>query len=131
MSASQGPVQKYNFLVKDVNDLSRTVKEAFYIASTGRPGPVLIDLPKDVTTCKADFTWPELDMRSYKPTYEGNKWMITQAANLMAKSKKPIIIARRRGDHIRRCKRIKRTGGTYRYTGYYDINGAWRFSGLS
>ncbi|MEK6651915.1 MAG: biosynthetic-type acetolactate synthase large subunit [Nitrospirota bacterium] len=87
------PCTKYNFLVKDVNDLSRTVKEAFYIASTGRPGPVLIDLPKDVTTCKADFTWPELDMRSYKPTYEGNKWMITQAANLMAKSKKPIIIA--------------------------------------
>lgn len=87
------PCTKYNFLVKDVNDLSRTVKEAFYIASTGRPGPVLIDLPKDVTTCKADFTWPELDMRSYKPTYEGNKWMITQAAHLMAKSKKPIIIA--------------------------------------
>lgn len=87
------PCTKYNFLVKDVNDLSRTVKEAFYIASTGRPGPVLIDLPKDVTTCKADFTWPELDLRSYKPTYEGNKWMITQAANLMAKSKKPIIIA--------------------------------------
>ena len=87
------PCTKYNFLVKDVNDLSRIVKEAFYIASTGRPGPVLIDLPKDVTTCKADFTWPELDMRSYKPTYEGNKWMITQAANLMAKSKKPIIIA--------------------------------------
>ncbi|MDP3112771.1 MAG: biosynthetic-type acetolactate synthase large subunit [Thermodesulfovibrionales bacterium] len=87
------PCTKYNFLVKDVNDLSRTVKEAFYIASTGRPGPVLIDLPKDVTTCKADFTWPELDLRSYKPTYEGNKWMITQAAHLMAKSKKPIIIA--------------------------------------
>ena len=87
------PCTKYNFLVKDVSDLSRIVKEAFYIASTGRPGPVLIDLPKDVTTCKADFTWPELDMRSYKPTYEGNKWMITQAANLMAKSKKPIIIA--------------------------------------
>lgn len=87
------PCTKYNFLVKDVSDLSRIVKEAFYIASTGRPGPVLIDLPKDVTTCKADFTWPELDMRSYKPTYEGNKWMITQAANLMAKSKKPVIIA--------------------------------------
>ncbi len=87
------PCTKYNFLVKDVNDLSRTVKEAFYIASSGRPGPVLIDLPKDVTAGKAEFTWPEIDMRSYKPTYEGNRWMITQAAHLMAKSKKPVIIA--------------------------------------
>ncbi|TAL26523.1 MAG: biosynthetic-type acetolactate synthase large subunit [Nitrospirae bacterium] len=87
------PCTKYNFLVKDVNDLSRIIKEAFYIASTGRPGPVLIDLPKDVTVGKADFVWPELEMRSYKPTYEGNKWMISQAAQLMAKSKKPVIIA--------------------------------------
>jgi acetolactate synthase-1/2/3 large subunit len=87
------PCTKYNFLVKDVNDLSRIVKEAFYIASSGRPGPVLIDLPKDVTAGKGDFTWPEIDMRSYKPTYEGNKWMIAQAAQFIAKSKKPVIIA--------------------------------------
>lgn len=87
------PCTKYNYLVKDVNDLARTVKEAFYIASSGRPGPVLIDLPKDVTVGKADFVWPELDIRSYKPTYEGNKWMITQGANLIAKAKKPVIIA--------------------------------------
>lgn len=86
------PCTKYNFLVKDVNDLSRIIKEAFYIASTGRPGPVLIDLPKDVTSGKANFTWPDLDLRSYKPTYEGNKWMISQAAHLIAKSKKPVII---------------------------------------
>jgi len=87
------PCTKYNFLVKDVNDLSRIVKEAFYMASSGRPGPVLIDLPKDVTVGKTEFTWPEIDVRSYKPTYEGNKWMITQAAHLIAKSKNPIIIA--------------------------------------
>lgn len=87
------PCTKYNYLVKDVNDLARIVKEAFYIASSGRPGPVLIDLPKDVTVGKADFVWPELDIRSYKPTYEGNKWMITQGAHLVAKSKKPVIIA--------------------------------------
>lgn len=86
------PCTKYNFLVKDINDLSRTIREAFYIASTGRPGPVLIDLPKDVTTDKASFTWPEINIRSYKPTYEGNKWMISQAAHLIAKSKKPVII---------------------------------------
>jgi acetolactate synthase-1/2/3 large subunit len=87
------PCTKYNYLVKDVNDLSRIIREAFHIATTGRPGPVLIDLPKDVTSGKAEFTWPELDMRSYKPTYEGNKWMITQAAHTIAKAKKPVIIA--------------------------------------
>lgn len=86
------PCTKYNFLVKDINDLSRTIREAFHIASTGRPGPVLIDLPKDVTTEKASFTWPEINLRSYKPTYEGNKWMISQAAHFIAKSKKPVII---------------------------------------
>ena len=87
------PCTKYNYLVKDVNDLSRIIKEAFHIATTGRPGPVLIDLPKDVTSGKTEFTWPELDMRSYKPTYEGNKWMITQAAHSIAKAKKPVIVA--------------------------------------
>ncbi len=87
------PCTKYNFLVKDVKDLSRTIREAFHIATTGRPGPVLIDLPKDVTASKTDFVWPEIDMRSYKPTYEGNKWMIKQAAHQIAKAKKPVIIA--------------------------------------
>jgi acetolactate synthase-1/2/3 large subunit len=87
------PCTKYNFLAKDVNELSRIVREAFYIATSGRPGPVLIDLPKDVTAGKADFTWPEIKIRSYNPTYEGNKWMITQAAHLIAKSKKAVIIA--------------------------------------
>ena len=87
------PCTKYNFLVKDVKELSRTVREAFYIASSGRPGPVLIDLPKDVTAGKAEFTWPEVKIRSYNPTYEGNRWMITQAAHLIAKSKKAVIVA--------------------------------------
>jgi acetolactate synthase-1/2/3 large subunit len=88
------PCTKYNFLVKDVADLAGVIKEAFYIATTGRPGPVLIDLPKDVTTHKAEFVWPEdVKIRSYKPTYEGNKFMITQAAHMIAKAKKPVIIA--------------------------------------
>jgi acetolactate synthase-1/2/3 large subunit len=88
------PCTKYNFLVKDVNDLARIVREAFYIATTGRPGPVLIDLPKDVTAAKAEFVWPQdVKIRSYHPTLEGNKWMITQAAHLIAKSKRPVIIA--------------------------------------
>ncbi len=88
------PCTKYNYLVKDVNDLARIVREAFHIASTGRPGPVLIDLPKDVTAGKGDFIWPQhVHIRSYNPTYEGNKWMIKQAAQEIARAKKPVIMA--------------------------------------
>ncbi|MGD0885336.1 MAG: biosynthetic-type acetolactate synthase large subunit [Thermodesulfovibrionales bacterium] len=87
------PCTKYNYLVKDVRELSKIIREAFHIATTGRPGPVLIDLPKDVTSAKTEFTWPHIDIKSYKPTYEGNKYMITQAAHLMAKSKKAVIVA--------------------------------------
>ncbi|MGO9614463.1 MAG: biosynthetic-type acetolactate synthase large subunit [Dissulfurispiraceae bacterium] len=85
---------KYNILAKDVKDIASQIREAFYIASTGRPGPVLIDLPKDVTSGKTDFVWPEkVHIRSYNPTYEGNKWMIDKAAHEIATSKKPVIIA--------------------------------------
>jgi acetolactate synthase I/II/III large subunit len=87
------PCTKYNFLAKDVKDISKIVRESFHIATTGRPGPVLIDLPKDVTSAKADFTWPEIKIRSYNPTLEGNKWMINQAAQLISKSKKALIVA--------------------------------------
>ena len=88
------PCTKYNYLVKDVRDLARTVREAFHIASTGRPGPVLIDLPKDVTAGKAEFIWPQhIHVRSYNPTYEGNKWMIKRAAHEIARAKKPVIMA--------------------------------------
>ncbi len=86
------PCTKYNYLAKDVGDLSRIVREAFYVAASGRPGPVLIDLPKDVAASKAEFTWPEVQIRSYNPKYEGNKWMISRAAQMIAKSKKAVII---------------------------------------
>jgi acetolactate synthase-1/2/3 large subunit len=88
------PCTKYNYLVKDVKDLARTVREAFHIASTGRPGPVLIDLPKDVTAGKTEFIWPHhIHIRSYNPTYEGNKWMIKRAAHEITQAKKPVIMA--------------------------------------
>ncbi len=88
------PCTKHNYLVKDVADLARTIREAFYIATTGRPGPVLIDLPKDVTNDKTNFHWPEkVTLRGYNPKYEGNKWMIKQAAGLIQKAKRPVIIA--------------------------------------
>ena len=88
------PCTKHNYLVKDVKDLAKTIREAFHIASTGRPGPVLIDLPKDVTTTSAEFEWPkQVDIRSYNPTYHGNKWMIKQSIQMISKAKKPVIMA--------------------------------------
>jgi acetolactate synthase I/II/III large subunit len=88
------PCTKHNFLVKDVKDLAQTVREAFHIAFTGRPGPVLIDLPKDVTAGSTEFVWPdEVKIRSYNPTYQGNKYMINQAVQMIAQAKKPVIMA--------------------------------------
>lgn len=83
---------KHNFLVKDVNDLAQTIKEAFYIATTGRPGPVLVDLPKDVSMASAEFNYPEkVYIRGYNPVYQGNKWQIKQAAEAVWKAKRPIL----------------------------------------
>ncbi len=88
------PCTKYNILVKDVNDLAQAIKEAFYIAASGRPGPVLVDLPKDVALAKTEFTYPEhVYMRSYSPIYKGNKWQIKQAAQEIMKATRPIIYA--------------------------------------
>jgi acetolactate synthase-1/2/3 large subunit len=86
------PCTKHNVLVKDVNDLARIIKEAFFIASTGRPGPVLVDIPKDVSTAKTDFKYPEsVALRGYNPTVMGNKNQIRQAAEEIMKAKKAII----------------------------------------
>ncbi len=87
------PCTKHNYLVKDVKDLARTIREAFHIASTGRPGPVLIDLPKDVTTGICEFEWPkDVNIRSYSPKLEGNKWQMKQAADEIIKAKRPVIM---------------------------------------
>jgi acetolactate synthase-1/2/3 large subunit len=86
------PCTKYNFLVKDVNDMGQIIKEAFYIATTGRPGPVLVDIPKDVAMNKGEFRYPDrVSIRGYNPTYEGNKWQIKQAVEAIHKARKPII----------------------------------------
>ncbi len=88
------PCTKYNILVKDVNDLAQAVKEAFYIATSGRPGPVLIDLPKDVVLAKAAFNYPEsVYIRSYSPNFKGNKWQVKQAVQEILKAKKPVLYA--------------------------------------
>ncbi|HIE64515.1 MAG: biosynthetic-type acetolactate synthase large subunit [Nitrospira sp.] len=88
------PCTKYNILVKDVNDLAKAVKEAFYIATSGRPGPVLVDLPKDVVLAKTEFKYPDkVYIRSYSPNYKGNKWQIKQAAESIMKARRPVIYA--------------------------------------
>ncbi|MFH1691423.1 MAG: biosynthetic-type acetolactate synthase large subunit [Candidatus Omnitrophota bacterium] len=88
------PVTKHNYLVKDVKDLARVIREAFYIASSGRPGPVVIDLPVDVQQAKTDFIWPEeVHMRSYQPKHEGHSGQIKKAATFIAEAKRPVIYA--------------------------------------
>jgi acetolactate synthase-1/2/3 large subunit len=86
------PVTKHNFLVKDVNDLPFIMKEAFYLAKSGRPGPVHIDIPKDVTVAKAKFNYPEkIELKTYKPTYQGNKRAIKRAAEAIKKARRPVF----------------------------------------
>ncbi len=86
------PCVKHNFLVKDVKDLAMTMKKAFYIATTGRPGPVLVDIPKDITIHKAAYEYPqELEMRSYKPVEKGHAGQIRKAVQLLLTAERPMI----------------------------------------
>jgi acetolactate synthase-1/2/3 large subunit len=86
------PVVKHNFLVKDVKDLAETVKKAFFIARTGRPGPVLVDIPKDISMHKTTFSYPkEVEMRSYKPVDKGHSGQIRKAVQLLLQAERPMI----------------------------------------
>ena len=86
------PCVKHNFLVKDVKDLAATMKKAFYIATTGRPGPVLVDIPKDITIAKTTYEYPKtVDMRSYKPVDKGHAGQIRKAVQLLLTAERPMI----------------------------------------
>jgi acetolactate synthase-1/2/3 large subunit len=86
------PCVKHNFLVKDVKDLAITIKKAFYLARTGRPGPVLVDIPKDVTAHKCEFQYPEtVSLRSYNPVVKGHPGQIKKAAQLLLEAKRPMV----------------------------------------
>jgi len=88
------PITKYNYLVKDVKNLANIIREAFHIASTGRPGPVLIDIPVDIQQKDTEFIWPEsINIRGYKPNYFGHPGQIKKAAKFIQQSKKPLIYA--------------------------------------
>ena len=86
------PCVKHNFLVKDVRDIAATMKKAFYIASTGRPGPVVVDIPKDITAHFADFIYPKsMELRSYNPVLKGHSGQIKKAVKLLLEAKRPMI----------------------------------------
>ncbi len=86
------PIVKHNFLVKSVDDLASTLKKAFYLATTGRPGPVVIDIPKDVQNAKSNYEYPqEVEMRSYLPITKGHGGQIKKAVEMMLSAKKPIL----------------------------------------
>ena len=88
------PCTKHNFLVKDVNELAIILKKAFYIARSGRPGPVLVDIPKDVQIAIAEFHYPEtIEIRSYKPTLEGHPKQIERAVEMLLAARKPVVYA--------------------------------------
>ena len=88
------PCVKHNFLVKDVEDLAVTIKKAFYLAVTGRPGPVLVDIPKDVTQAKAEFSYPKtVSLRSYNPVTKGHAGQIKKAVQLLLDAKRPMVYA--------------------------------------
>lgn len=86
------PVVKHNFLIEDVKDIATTFKKAFYVATTGRPGPVVIDIPKDITAAKCEFHYPtEIRMRSYNPTVKGHIGQIKRATELILSAERPMI----------------------------------------
>jgi len=86
------PITKHNFLVRDISELATTIKQAFYIASTGRPGPVVVDLPKNVINSITEFNYPDkVELRGYKPRIYGHQNQIKKAAMMIQKSKRPLL----------------------------------------
>jgi len=103
------PITKHNYLVKDVKELARIIREAFYIASTGRPGPVLIDIPVDVQRAKTEFIWPEkIEIPSYKPTYKGHPLQIKKLADAINSAKRPVLYVGGGAVISNACEEIKR-----------------------
>ena len=86
------PITKHNWLITDAQDIPRVVREAFHVATTGRPGPVLIDVPKDIATSTMDWYWPEkVDLPGYKPSSKGHAKQIKEAARLIAQAERPVL----------------------------------------
>jgi len=109
------PCTKHNYLVKDVADLARIIREAFYLASSGRPGPVLVDLPKDVISSKTEFKYPrKVVLKGYKPTYEAHMGQIKRAYDEIVTAKRPVIYAGGGVIHSNAAKELRQFGETMR-----------------
>lgn len=107
------PCTKHNYLVKDPDKLASTIQEAFYIARSGRPGPVLVDLPKDIIQAKIDFTMPEeTHLRSYRPNYKPNKKQTHKVVEMIKAARRPVVFAgggvilSRASDHVTRLAKM-------------------------
>jgi acetolactate synthase-1/2/3 large subunit len=88
------PCVKHNFLIKDVKDIAPTIKKAFFLARSGRPGPVLVDIPKDITVAKCEYSYPKtINLRSYSPVMKGHQGQIKKAVQLLLEAKRPMIYA--------------------------------------
>ncbi len=99
---------KHNYLVKDIKDLPRVIKESFHIARTGKPGPVVVSLPKDILTAKAEFSYPEkIDLPGYNPTYEGHPMQCKRALKLLCEAQRPVIISGGGVIHSNACAEIR------------------------
>ena len=109
------PCTKHNYLVKDVHDLARIIREAFYLARSGRPGPILVDLPKDVINAKAEYKYPKkIALKGYKPTTEAHMGQIKRAYTAISKAKKPVIYAGGGVINSNAAKELKQLGENLR-----------------
>ncbi len=128
------PCTKHNWLVRDVNDLAKVLHEAFYVATTGRPGPVVVDVPKDVQFAIGTYHPPrKSDVHvSYAPRVKGDAAQIRKAVALLASAKRPVIYTRRRRHQFRAggLETAARTGRGHRLSDHLDPDGARRLSGV-
>ena len=121
------PVTKHNWLITDPNDIPRVIREAFHVATTGRPGPVLVDFPKDVANQPMDWYWPErVDLPGYKPTVKGHPKQIKDAARLIQSRDAAGDLRRRRHPEGERVARAARARGARQPAGGHHADGAGR-----
>ena len=126
------PCTKNNWLVKDTARLSETIHEAFYVATSGRPGPVLVDIPKDVQFASAEYTGPaKAPKLHYQPQVKGDMEQITRLVEAMEKAERPVFYTGGGGDQLghRRQPAVARTGRGHGHPDHFDPDGAWRLSG--
>ena len=123
------PCVKHNFLVKDVKDIAPTIKKAFYLAKSGRPGPVLVDIPKDISNQKTEFVYPDsVNIRSYNPVGKGDSEQIKRAVQLLLEAKRPMIYSGGGVVLSGAVGTIDRTGAPARFSLHQHADGFGRLS---